>query len=312
MRALITGGYGFIGSHVAERFYKEGHEIHIIDNLSAGDQENVKIKHKFYPLDIIDDKCEEIFSTIQFDVVVHSAAHIDAAASVERPGLDATSNILGLINMLKLSSKYEVKKFIFASSAAVYGNNEKIPLEEDSLILPISPYGVSKLTGEKYCELWKNTYGLETVCLRFSNVYGPRQSLKGEGGVVAIFMNNLFLGKESFIYGTGEQTRDFIYVEDVVDAIYKCCDYSHSQVMNVSVNTQYSVMDLIDVIKSLHGNMDFKHEKKRKGDILHSRLSNKRAKNELSWAPLYPLEEGIKKTYEWYKEYFTKNKLGKE
>ncbi|MCT4618286.1 MAG: NAD-dependent epimerase/dehydratase family protein [Marinisporobacter sp.] len=311
MKVLITGGYGFIGSHVVERFYKEGYEIYIIDNLSTGNKKNVKVKHKFYVLDIIDHKCEEIFSTVKFDVVVHLAAHIDAAASVEKPDFDATSNILGLINILKLSSKYEVKKFIMASSAAIYGDNEEIPLAEDSAIGPISPYGVSKLTGEKYCELWKNTYGLETVCLRFSNVYGPRQSLKGEGGVVAIFMNNLFSGKESFIYGTGEQTRDFIYVEDVVDAIYKCCDYSHSHVINVSVDTQYSVINLIDAIKRVHGDMNFKHEEPRKGDILHSRLSNKRAMNELNWSPLYTLEEGVAKTYKWYKEYFKESNLSK-
>ncbi|TCO69840.1 NAD-dependent epimerase/dehydratase family protein [Marinisporobacter balticus] len=312
MKVLITGGYGFIGSHVTERFYKEGYEIYIIDNLSTGDKDHVKIKHKFYELDVIDSKCQEVFSNVKFDVVIHLAAHIDAVASVEKPSFDATANILGLINMLELSSKYDVKKFILASSAAVYGSNEEIPLIEDTSLNPISPYGVSKLTGENYCKLWKNTYGLETVCLRFSNVYGPRQSVKGEGGVVAVFMNNLFLEKELCIYGTGEQTRDFIYVEDVVDAIYKSCDYSYSDVINVSVDTQYSLINLIDAIKNVHGDTDFRHEQLRKGDILHSRLSNKRAKKELNWTPLYTLNKGIFKTYKWYEEYFKEKNLAKD
>jgi len=312
MRVLITGGYGFIGSHVVERFYKEGYDIYIIDNLSTGDKDNVKVKHKFYELDIIDSKCEEVFSNVKIDVVVHLAAHIDAATSVEKPSFDAKSNILGLINMLELSSKYDVKKFIVASSAAVYGSNQAMTLVEDSSLNPISPYGVSKLTGEKYCELWKNTYGLETVCLRFSNVYGPRQSVKGKGGVVAVFMNNLFLGKELLIYGTGEQTRDFIYVEDVVDAIYKSWDYSYSDVINVSVDTGYSLINLIDAIKNVHGDTDFRHEQPRNGDILHSRVSNKRAMNELNWVPLYTLDEGILKTYKWYEKYFEKNNILKD
>lgn len=311
MRVLITGGYGFIGSHVVERFYKEGFDIYIIDNLSMGDKDNVKVKHKFYELDIIDSKCAEIFSNVKIDVVVHLAAHIDTAASVEKPYFEAKSNILGLINMLELSSKYGVKKFILASSTDVYGSNQEIPLVEDSSLNPISPYGVSKLTGEEYCKLWKNTYGLETVCLRISNVYGPRQSVKGEGGVVAVFMNNLFLGKELLIDGAGEQTRNFIYVEDVVDAIYKSCDYSYSDVLNVSVDTEYSLINLVEAIKNVHGDTEFSHEQPRCGDILHSRISNKRSMNELNWAPLYTLDEGVFNTYKWYEEYF-RNNLSKD
>lgn len=312
MRVLITGGYGFIGSHVVERFYKEGYDIYIIDNLSAGNKENVKVKHKFYELDIIDSKCEEVFSNVKIDVVVHLAAHIDSDDLAEKPTVEAKSNILGLINMLELSSKYGVKKFIFASSTTVYGSNQQTPLIEDSNLNPTSPYGVSKLTGEKYSELWKNTYGLETVCLRFSNVYGPRQSIKGEGGIVAVFMNNLFSGKELLIDGNREQTRNFIYVADAVDAIYKSWDYSYSDVLNISLDTEHSLINLIDAIKNVHGDRDFSHEQPIKEDMLRSRLSNKKAKKELNWAPLYTLEEGISNTYQWYEEYFEKNNSSKD
>lgn len=304
MKVLITGGYGFIGSHIAERFYKEGYQVYIIDNLSSGDKQNVKIKHKFYQMNVEDKKCEEVFANNKFDVVVHLAAHIDAMASVEKPYDDAESNVLGLINILELSSKYHVEKFIFASSAAVYGNNDKISLEEEDECSPISPYGVSKFTGEEYCRLWKNMYGLNTICFRLSNVYGPRQSLKGESGVISIFMNKVFNNKKLFVYGNGEQTRDFIYVEDVVDAIYKSVEFSFSEVLNISVNEQYNINNLIEVIRKLNPSVEVEYCQPRKGEISHSRLLNDKAINELDWSPIYKLEQGIEKTYQWYENYY--------
>ncbi|WP_432666259.1 NAD-dependent epimerase/dehydratase family protein [Wukongibacter baidiensis] len=307
MKVLITGGCGFIGSHTAERFYKEGYKVYIIDNLSSGRKENLIIKHKLYEMDVEDRKCEEIFANNDFDIVIHLAAHIDAALSIEKPCLDAESNVLGLINILELSSKYNVKKFIFASSAAVYGDNEKIPLIEDDGCNPITPYGVSKLTGEKYCGLWKTIHNLDTTCLRFSNVYGPRQSIKGEGGVVSIFMNNVFNNRKLLVYGDGQQTRDFIYVEDLVDAIYKAVEFCSSDILNISTNTQVSINDLIHSIKKLHRDVEIEYTKPREGDILHSRLLNDEAIKELSWAPIYSLEKGIEKTYRWYSNYCKQN-----
>ena len=316
MKVLITGGYGFIGSHTAERFFKEGYKVYIIDNLSSGSKENVTIKHKFYQMNVEDAKCEDVFSNNDFDVVVHLAAHINVMDSVKRPDLDVQSNILGLVNMLHLSSKFKVKKFIFASSAAVYKSIGRLSLAEEDELEPISPYGVSKLAGEQYCRLWRDMYNLDTVTLRFSNVYGPRQSIKGEGGVVSIFMNHLFNNKALLVYGNGEQTRDFIYVEDLVDAIYKTAEFCSCSLLNVSTDSQKSVNDLIHSLKRFHtGKVEVKYVKARENEILHSRLLNDRAVEELNWAPIYSLDEGIEKTYHWHKNYHKQDAvkiIGKE
>lgn len=180
MKVLITGGCGFIGSHVAERFFKEGHEIFIIDNLSAGSRNNVSIQHKFYNLNVADKKCEEVFRVNKIDFVIHLAAQVDVNISDRDPCLDSEANILGLVNMLDLSRKHGVKKFVFASSAAVYGDNQNLPLAETAPAQPISVYGINKSVGEEYCRRWKEMYQLDTVILRFANVYGPRQGVKGE------------------------------------------------------------------------------------------------------------------------------------
>lgn len=171
MRVLITGGYGFIGSHVADRFFKEGYEVHIIDNLVTGKVENITFKHKFYQLSIDDPKCRDIFAAYNFDIVVHLAAQVSVATSMQNPSYDAQSNIVGLVQMLKFATEFKVKKFIFASSAAVYGEQALLPITEDMPTNPISPYGLSKLVGEKYCSNWAASQGLASICFRFSNVY---------------------------------------------------------------------------------------------------------------------------------------------
>ncbi len=301
MKVLITGGYGFIGSHVAERFHKEGYEVYIIDNLSTGSSSNVEIRHKFYPMNVQDQACKELFSNNQFDVVVHLAAQVDATASMEEPCNDARTNIVGLINMLNLSGRYGVKKFIFASSAAVYGDSEKLSLTEEDGCLPMSPYGAGKYAGEQYCKLWKTVNKLDTISLRFSNVYGPRQSTKGEGGVIATFMDHVLNDKVLSIHGSGQQTRDFIYVEDVVDAVYKSAEFCHSDVLNISSDTQVSVKDLAELISSLNPLVKVEYSMPRNGDIMHSRLSNAKALSALNWVPIYTIERGIEKTYKWYK-----------
>lgn len=221
VKILITGGCGFIGSHVAERFFKEGNEICVIDNLSTGFEKNLTMKHKFYNLNVVDPMCEEIFRTNNIDCVVHLAAQVDVTISNQNAYLDSESNILGLVNMLELSAKYGVKKFIFASSAAVYGDTEALPISENEPSNPLSVYGMNKSLGEYYCQQWKQIYNLETVVLRFANVYGPRQGIKGESGVISKFMQQIMDKQEIVVYGDGQQTRDYIFVEDVVDAIYR-------------------------------------------------------------------------------------------
>lgn len=301
MRVLVTGGYGFIGSFVAERFSKEGYEVSIIDNLSTGNKKNVHFKHKSYILSIEERNCEEIFRNNRFDVVIHLAAQASAAASLENPRKDTKSNVLGLSNMLVLSHKYGVKKFIFASSAAVYGMNDQLPLPESAACSPVSPYGINKMIGETYCSKWQEIYGLETLCFRFSHVYGPRQDSLGEGGVVSKFIERAAEGKELIVFGDGGQTRDFIYVEDVADAIYRASYSDLTGIYNLSTNTENSLNDLLEMLRSLHGTASVSYRDIRQGDIYRSALDNARIGNDLDWAPKYSFYEGILRTYDWFK-----------
>jgi len=301
MKVLITGGYGFIGSHVADRFYKEGYEVYIIDDFSAGRRERVACKHKSYNLSVEDAACEEVFRSFPFDVVVHLAAQASVHVSMKDPKADAESNVLGLVNMLTLAEKYKVSKFLFASTAAVYGARDKVPLTEEDAANPISPYGMSKWTGELYCAKWKELYGLDTVSFRFSNVYGPRQGSDGEAGVIAKFHSCLLSGRLLEIFGDGEQTRDFIYVEDVVDAIFRASHSDLTGVYNLSTNTETSVNAIASTLISLHGKGEVMYQPKREGDIHRSSLSNEKLRNHLDWAPLYNLEEGLERTYTYFK-----------
>jgi UDP-glucuronate decarboxylase len=300
MRVLVTGGLGFIGSHVAERFHKEGHQIFIIDNLSSGNSDNLDIPYKLYSLNVESSKCVEVFNSHKFDVVIHLAAQINVAISLDNPYLDAKSNILGLNNMLNLSAKYGVKKFIFASSAAVYGMNEHTPLQEEAICNPLSPYGMNKWLGESYCKKFTELYGLDTLCFRFSNVYGPRQGTIGEGGVVSIYLERMFKNQDLIIYGDGNQTRDFIYVEDVADAIYRGVEAEYKDVLNLSTNTEKSVNELLEIFKGLHPIKGVVYRDARKGDIYRSSLDNTKVKHQLDWVPKYSLKEGLTKTYEWF------------
>lgn len=303
MKVLVTGGMGFIGFHVAERFAKEGYEVYVIDNLSTGTKENVHFKHKLYELAVEDSKCEEIFRTNRFDTVVHLAAQVNVTTSIADPRHDSESNVLGLVNMLSLSQKYGVKKFIFASSAAVYGSNDHLPLAETENCNPISPYGISKWVGESYCSKWKELYGLDTLCFRFSNVFGPRQGSNGEGGVVSIFMDQLLAGKPLYIRGDGEQTRDFIYVEDVADAIYRASYSTLTGVYNLATNTACSVNHLVAELKELHDVAEVVYKEAQPGDIRHSRLDNTAVKRDLDWAPMYSVKEGLFRTYTWFAQH---------
>ncbi|MEO2073948.1 MAG: NAD-dependent epimerase/dehydratase family protein [Bacillus sp. (in: firmicutes)] len=300
MRVLITGGYGFIGSFVAEKFHNEGHEVYIIDNLSSGNKENVQFKHTFYQLNVEDQLCEEIFHANQFELVIHLAAQVNVGTSMENPYLDSQSNILGLVNMLQLANKYGVKKVMFASSAAVYGLNENIPLKEDALCDPLSPYGINKWVGELYCQKWNEVFGVATLCYRFSNVYGPKQGTVGEGGVISIFINNVLEGLPIQVFGDGEQTRDFIYVEDVANAIYRGVEYDLKGVYNLSTNTETSVNEFINTLENLADVKEVVYKEPKQGDIKFSRLDNTKIKQELNWVPFHNFEEGLIKTYDWF------------
>ncbi|MGO4108810.1 NAD-dependent epimerase/dehydratase family protein [Paenibacillus sp. YAF4_2] len=302
MKILITGGYGFIGSFVAEKFFKEGHEVIIIDNMSSGNVTNCPFRHTSYIADVESTVCESIFQNHEIDVVIHLAAQINVVTSMENPYADTKSNILGLTNILQLSVKHKVKKFIFASSAAVYGLNDQIPLSEEIPCQPVSPYGINKLLGEYYCTKWNELYELNTLCFRFANVYGPRQGSVGEGGVVSIFMERLRDGKELVVYGDGGQTRDFVYVEDVADVIYMGSLSQQTGIMNLSTNTENSVNQLIEILTSMQPAATVVTKETRYGDIYRSRLDNSLLKQSLSWVPKFSLEEGLQRTFAWFSQ----------
>ncbi|WP_310832546.1 NAD-dependent epimerase/dehydratase family protein [Paenibacillus pedocola] len=298
MKVLITGGYGFIGSFVAERFHKEGYDVYIIDNMSSGNKQNIDFKHKSYILSVGDANCEEVFRTNRFDTVVHLAAQVSVSTSLKDPVKDASSNVLGLTNILTLASRYGVEKFIFASSAAVYGATDELPIPETSSLEPISPYGINKMIGETYCAKWMEMYGLNTLCFRFSNVYGPRQGSSGEGGVVSIFINKMMDKQPISVNGDGSQTRDFIYVEDVADAIYRASYSSLNGVYNLSTCTENSVNDLIKELQQLYGDSGVSYGPRAEGDIYRSSLDNRRICRELDWAPKYNLRTGLQRMYD--------------
>lgn len=306
MNVLVTGGYGFIGSHVAEIFYKEGHKVFIIDNLSTGDITNVNCKHKAYILNVEDKKCDEVFQVNKFDIVVHLVEGNKENYPLEDSFKDTKSNVIGLVNMLELSVKHQVKKFIFSSSASVYGNKTDLPIKESEKCEPISPCGISKLIEEECCLKWKELYKLETLCFRISNVYGPRQGLIDKGGVVSLYIKNLLENKELTVYGDGNQSRDFIYVGDVAESIYKASQNNISGIYNLSTNSENSINELIDILKEFYDIKGVNYKPEEKIDIVHSYLDNTKVTRDLNWIPKVQFKEGIKLTNNWYMENYTK------
>jgi len=234
MKILVTGGAGFIGSHVVDAYLELGHEVVVVDNLSSGSIENLNPKAKFYEMDIRDSDIEDLFKNEKPDVVNHHAAQMDVRKSVEDPIYDADVNIIGSLNLLQNCIKYGVKKFIFASTGgAIYGEQDYFPADEEHPTRPLSPYGVAKLTVEKYLYFYKEVHGLNYVVLRYANIYGPRQNPHGEAGVVAIFTSKMLKGEQPVINGDGFQTRDYTFVGDVVRANVLALSYEKSDVFNI-------------------------------------------------------------------------------
>ena len=300
MNILVTGGAGFIGSHVSEKLIELGEMVTIIDDLSAGLEENLPKDVRFCQIGIENSRCEEIFKNGCFDAVIHLAAQVSVGISIEKPILDATVNIIGLLNMLDLSRRYGVKKFIFASSAAVYGDKKQLPVREDEELDPKSPYGISKRVGELYTLKWEELYGLVTLCFRFSNVYGPRQTAGQDGSVIPGFIENARAGKPLKINGDGGQSRDFIYVEDVAAGIIAGIHSGARGIYNLSSNSRHSLNELISLLKKNLPEFSTEYGPNRPGDIRHSLLDNSSAKKDFSWEISYSLGEGLKKTCMWY------------
>lgn len=302
-KILITGGAGFIGSNLVDRLIKEKYKVIVIDNLSTGKKENLNKKAKFYQIDICSSKISEVFKKEKPEIVYHFAAQMNIRKSVEDPLFDSRINILGSLNILQNSIKFKIKKFIFASSGgAIYGNAKKIPISENYNTLPISPYGIAKLTVENYLKFYKENYNLNFVSLRFANVYGPRQNPKGEAGIVSIFIDNFLKNKNSIIFGNGKQTRDFIFVEDVVDACFKILNYSGKEnIFNIGTGVETSVNELYYIIiKILKSKIKPKYVAPKKGELMRNCLDISKIKKELNWKPKIFLKEGLIKTIDFF------------
>jgi UDP-glucose 4-epimerase len=212
MKVLVTGGAGFIGSNLVDRLIEKKYEVVIIDNLSTGKKEHINKNATFYKADISSNEIEDIFKKENINIVIHTAAQIDVQKSINDPIYDCKNNIIGTLNILEACKKHKIEKLVYSSSAAVYGQPDYLPVDEEHPINAMSGYGISKHTPEHYINMYSDIYGLNASILRYSNVYGPRQDPKGEGGVISIFVDKMLNNEEPIIYGDGEQTRDFIYV----------------------------------------------------------------------------------------------------
>ena len=303
MRVCVTGGAGFIGSHLVDRLIALGHTVLVIDNLTTGVREFINPKATFIETDVRDANIESIFADFKPQVVFHEAAQTMVPASMENPKMDCDVNLLGLVNILEASRKHKVEHFLMPSSAAVYGDLDTLPLTEDMIGKPTSFYGLTKLTGEGYLRIYEQAFGLKTVCFRYSNVYGPRQGDGGEGGVISIFTRLINEGQGLTIFGDGEQTRDFIYVDDVVEANIKAMNHPElTGIYNISTNTSTSVNKLMSYFKSISNkDLPVYYEAERTGDIRHSRLCNQKAKVDFDFLATVDLERGLRDTISYFK-----------
>lgn len=296
MRILVTGGAGFIGSHLVDELVQQKHRVHVIDNLSSGSRKNVHPRAAFSKMDIRNTRLFEIFPKFKPQIVYHLAAQKSLRFSRRFPLRDAMTNIIGSLRMIELSKKYHVKKFVFYSTAAVYDPYATPPNQEHDVLRPVTPYGVAKRTVEEYLQY----SGLRFTTLRLSNVYGPRQDTHGEGGVVAIFFNTIEHQRSCSISNNGRQTRDFIFVKDVVDASVRALRTGDNHILNVSSSKELTINMLYEVISGITG---FDRPPKRGQRVLEqyrSALSNKRAKKFLHWVPQTPLLDGLKYTHDWF------------
>jgi len=306
-RVLVTGGAGFIGSHVVDGYLARGDQVWIVDDLSSGKLENVPGNAEFVRMSIEDPALHDLFARVRFDLVSHHAAQIDVRISVEDPPRDARTNVLGLLNLLEAARKHGTGRVVYISSGGVvYGEPEQIPTPETAPKGPLSPYGVTKLAGEYYLQYYRRVHGLDYVALRYSNVYGPRQDPHGEAGVVAIFSTRLLAGEELLIFGDGEQTRDYVFVGDVVRANLIASDWPlpadggmDELAFNVGTGVATSVLKLAEVLQRVSGRgTGHSFRPPRDGELRHSTLDVSRFAAH-GWEPGMALEDGLKETFDW-------------
>jgi UDP-glucose 4-epimerase len=306
MKVLITGGAGFIASHVVDGYLAEGHEVVVVDDLSRGSRRNAPTGVAFYQADVRSRTAlEEVFRKEKPEVVNHHAAHIDVRSSVSDPIFDAECNTLGSIHLLELAVKYQVRRFVYASTGgAIYGEPKVLPATEETPVLPLAPYGISKHVVEHYLYTYRLLYGLPYVVLRYGNVYGPRQSSKGEAGVVAIFCEQMLRKTTPTIYGDGTKTRDYVEVTDLVRANVRALSAGDGEIFNIATGIATTDYEVFTAVREALGIAPFepKHAPKRPGEVDHIVLSVDKARAKLGWQPQVELRQGIKRTAEWFRK----------
>ena len=303
MKIVVTGGAGFIGSHIVDAYIAAGHQVFIIDDLSGGDRRNLNPKADFHLMDILDPALPGLLSEISPDVVNHHAAQMDVRRSVDDPQFDARINILGLIHLLEGCKRSGVKKVLYASSGgAIYGEQELLPTREDHPKSPQSPYGISKLTGEYYLSYYQTAFNIPSVALRYGNVYGPRQRADGEAGVIAIFIRHLLAGKSPKINGDGKQTRDYVYVGDVVGANILALESATTGPLNIGTGHETDVVTLFELLgKGTGSKAAAVYGPAKLGEQRRSSLDISRAREKTGWRPQTALSEGLEQTIEYYR-----------
>ncbi|HXC49363.1 MAG TPA: NAD-dependent epimerase/dehydratase family protein [Candidatus Limnocylindrales bacterium] len=303
MKIVVTGGAGFIGSHLAGAFLEAGHDVVVIDNLSSGKAGQVPGGAVLHALDIRSREASELISSERPDAICHHAAQMNVRHSVEDPVFDADVNVLGFLRLLEAARKAGTKTVLFASSGGtVYGEVAELPTPESHPTVPVCPYGVSKLTGEHYLEYYHRTYGIRYVALRYANVYGPRQDPHGEAGVVAIFSKALLAGSGARIFGDGLQTRDYVFVGDVVRANLAALESSWCGAVNIGTGTETNVVELHALIRRVTGvDIQPEHAEAKEGEVRRSVLSYDLASNVLGWKPMVALDEGLAATVDFFR-----------
>lgn len=304
MKILVTGAAGFIGSHTADALLNEGHEVHILDDLSGGFTRNINPNATFHQIDIRSDKVSDLWESEKFEVLVHLAAQMDVRRSVADPKFDADVNVAGFLNLMEAGRKNGLKKVVFSSTGgAIYGEPDYAPQDENHPQRPLSPYGITKLVTERYLYFYEKTHGIEWVVLRYANVFGPRQNAHGEAGVVAIFTERLLRGQDCFINGDGKQTRDYVFVDDVVQANVKAVTYQKNGIFNVGTGKETSVVELFEALKKITGvNQPNNHKEAAPGEQMRSVVGTALIEKELGWKRNYDLESGLEKTVNWFRQ----------
>lgn len=308
MKIALTGGAGFIGSHIADAYLNLGHEVVIIDNLSTGQLENINPSAKFINADINSPIIKELFNDEKFDILNHQAAQIDVRISVKDPKFDASTNIIGSLNLYEACKNTGVKKIIFSSTGgAIYGEQDYFPADEQHPLRPCSPYGIAKLVNEKYLYYYKEIFGIDYTILRYANVYGPRQNPLGEAGVIAIFINKMLHGQQPTINGDGKNTRDYVYVGDIVKGNILALNNKMSGIFNLSTAIETDVNQIFNKLNQLLGTKfpEF-HGEAKLGEQKRSVCSFEKINKSFNWTPEVNLDEGLKKTIDFFKQKLSK------